>query len=191
MFKKAQNCGVKFKFGLWVENIDCEKATITLKVCREAPIVSNLDAVPQSGEVLTADLIVAADGLNSKARNAMLGRPDPPLPTGDLAYRIVLNDHEIEDPELRKMMTDAGCRLYAGPKAHVIMYSLKGGKQMNIVLLAPDDLPATVSRQAASTDEMMSLFDGWDPVLRKFLSLVTSVDKWRLMHREYHCSIIW
>ncbi|CAD6583072.1 MAG: hypothetical protein CYPHOPRED_002227 [Cyphobasidiales sp. Tagirdzhanova-0007] len=166
MFKKAQNCGVKFKFGLWVENIDCEKATITLK----------------SGEVLTADLIVAADGLNSKARNAMLGRPDPPLPTGDLAYRIVLNDHEIEDPELRKMMTDAGCRLYAGPKAHVIMYSLKGGKQMNIVLLAPDDLPATVSRQAASTDEMMSLFDGWDPVLRKFLSLVTSVDKWRLMH---------
>ena len=114
----------------------------------------------------------------------MLGRSDPPLPTGDLAYRIILDENQIQDPELRSMMTDPGCRVYAGPKAHCMMYSLKGGKQMNIVLLVPDDLPVEVSRQAASTDEMMTLFSGWDPVLKKFLRLVQKVDKWRLMHRE-------
>ncbi|CAD6584231.1 MAG: hypothetical protein CYPHOPRED_002641 [Cyphobasidiales sp. Tagirdzhanova-0007] len=166
MYRKAQECGVKFKFGAWVEDIDCENAVITLK----------------NGEVLTADLIVAADGLHSKARQSMLGRSDPPLPTGDLAYRIILDENQIQDPELRSMMTDPGCRVYAGPKAHCMMYSLKGGKQMNIVLLVPDDLPVEVSRQAASTDEMMTLFSGWDPVLKKFLRLVQKVDKWRLMH---------
>lgn len=114
----------------------------------------------------------------------MLGREDPAIPTGDLAYRIVLNYEDISDPELLRMMTEPGCRLFAGPKAHVIMYSLKGGRQMNIVLLVPDDLPAEVRRQSASTDEMMALFDGWDPRLRRFLGLVKDVDKWRLAHRE-------
>lgn len=140
----------------------------------------------QSGEVITADLLVGADGIASRARQALLGREDPPLPTGDLAYRIVLNEDEVPDPEMREMMTVPACRLYAGPGSHVIMYSLKGGKQMNIVLLTPDNLPAEVKRQAADLDEMMALFADWDPLLRKFLGLVKGVDKWRLMHREYY-----
>ena len=133
---------------------------------------------------MDADLIVAADGLHSKARQSFLGRPDPALDTGDLAYRIVLDEDQIKDPEMRKMMTEPACRLYAGPKAHVIMYSLRSGRQMNIVLMVPDDLPAEVRRQSASTDEMKGLFEGWDPILRKFLNLVQDVEKWRLMHRE-------
>lgn len=76
------------------------------------------------------------------------------------------------------------CHLWLGPKAHVVAYSLKAGKQYNVVLLVPDDLPPAVARQKGDTEEMMQLFDGWDPILRKFLSLVQSVDKWRLMHRK-------
>lgn len=129
--------------------------------------------------------MVAADGLHSKARQSLVGRHDPPLPTGDLAYRIVLNVEDIPDERMRRMVSEPACRLYAGPKAHVIMYSLKGGNQVNIVLLVPDDLPPEVRTKAAgNTSEMMSLFDGWDPLLREFLSLVKEVDKWRLMHRE-------
>jgi salicylate hydroxylase len=114
----------------------------------------------------------------------MLGRADPPLPTGDLAYRIVLNKEDIQDPEMLKMMTEPAFRLYAGPKAHAIMYSLKGGSQMNIVLLTPDDLPPEARRESANTEEMMELFNGWDPILRKFLGLVKGVEKWRLNHRR-------
>ena len=132
---------------------------------------------------------MACDGIASRAREALLGRPDPPLPTGDLAYRIVLNEEDILDPELRQMMTVPALRLYAGPMAHVIMYSLKGGKQMNIVLLTPDNLPPNTKRTSADLDEMHALFADWDPLLRRFLSLVKGVDKWKLMHRELTC--IW
>lgn len=107
------------------------------------------------------------------------------MPTGDLAYRIVLNKSDFTDSSLLEYMEKPAVRLYAGPKAHVIIYSLKGGNELNIVLLVPDDLPANVRRAEGSTDEMMALFDGWDPVLRKFLAMVKSVDKWRLMHRKY------
>ncbi|EEU33438.1 uncharacterized protein NECHADRAFT_89486 [Fusarium vanettenii 77-13-4] len=48
-----------------------------------------------------ADLIVAADGLWSKYREYFLGIKELPLPTSDLAYRILLHLDEIDDPQLR------------------------------------------------------------------------------------------
>lgn len=140
----------------------------------------------QDGSERKADLVVCADGLHSVGREAIVGRADPPLPTGDLAYRIVLNRSNFEDPDLLAYMEKPAVRLYAGPKAHVIMYSLKGGQEYNIVLLVPDNLPPDVRRAEGDTDEMMALFEGWDPILRKFLKMVTKVDKWRLMHRKRH-----
>ena len=45
------------------------------------------------------------------------------------SYRIVLNKDQITDPELRKMVVDEpACRLWIGPHAHVVAYSLKAGR---------------------------------------------------------------
>jgi salicylate hydroxylase len=82
------------------------------------------------------------------------------------------------------MSLKPAAHFWLGPHAHVVSYSLKAGKQLNIVLLVPDDLPAHVARAKGDTDEMMALFDGWDPLLRRFLKKVDTVDKWRLMHRR-------
>ena len=117
------------------------------------------------------------------SRSSLLGRPDPAQPTGDLAYRIVLNKDQITEPDLLEMVTNPACHLWLGPKAHVVAYSLKAGRQYNVVLLVPDDLPPEVARQKGDTEEMLKLFDGWDPLLKRFLGLVKSVDKWRLMNR--------
>jgi salicylate hydroxylase len=94
----------------------------------------------------------------------MLGRNDPPLPTGDLAYRIVLNINQINDPKLRDMVQTPACRFWAGPDAHVVAYSMRGGTMYNVVLLVPDDLGEGVARTAGSVEEMKKLFEGWDPV---------------------------
>lgn len=94
----------------------------------------------------------------------MLGRNDPPLPTGDLAYRIVLASDQISDPKLRKMVQTPACRFWVGPDAHVVAYSLRGGAMYNVVLLVPDDLGEGVARSEGNVDEMKKLFEGWDPV---------------------------
>ncbi|USP82776.1 hypothetical protein yc1106_10050 [Curvularia clavata] len=136
-----------------------------------------------NNQTYEADLVVGADGLWSSCRSAMLGCNDPPLPTGDLAFRIVLNIDQISDAKLREMVQNPGCRFWAGPDAHAVAYSIRGGTMYNVVLLVPDDLEEGVARTQGNLDEMRKLFEGWDPVLTRLLECVDRVDKWKLMHR--------
>lgn len=125
---------------------------------------STATVLTESGKTYTADLVVAADGLWSRCRECLLNRKDEPLPTGDLAYRIVLHIDQISDPKLRAFVQNPQVHFWIGPGAHVVSYSMRGGNMINIVLLVPDNLPPGVSREAGSVEEMRGLFKGWDPV---------------------------
>ncbi|OHE99926.1 FAD binding domain-containing protein [Colletotrichum orchidophilum] len=168
LYERAKELGVKFNLGEKVENIDFDIPELTT----------------QSGIKAKADLIVAADGLWSRSRACYLKKDDPPLATGDLAYRVVLNIDDVTDPELREWIQKPQVHFWVGPGAHCVGYSMRAEKMYNLVLLTPDDLPKGVSRQAGSVEEMKSRFEDWDPILKKFLSSVDSVEKWKLMHRE-------
>lgn len=137
----------------------------------------------KDGTTLSGDLIVGADGLWSRCRDSLLGTTDEPLPTGDLAFRIVLTLDQVKDEDLKKLVAEPQLHFWIGPQSHVVGYSLRSGTMYNVVLLTPDNLPPDVARQAGSLDEMKGLFKGWDPILTRFLDCVTSVDKWKLMHR--------
>jgi salicylate hydroxylase len=125
---------------------------------------SKAQVTTEAGEIYLAHLVVGADGLWSKCRSSLLGSRDPPLPTGDLAYRIVLDVDQIRDPKLEEMVRIPACRFWAGPDAHAVAYSIRGGKMYNVVLLVPDDLEEGVSRTQGNVEEMMKLFEGWDPM---------------------------
>jgi salicylate hydroxylase len=170
LYNRAQELGAKVRLGARVSDIDFAAPSLKL----------------ENGEELQADLLIAADGLWSKCRELFLateGQADAPLPTGDLAYRIVLKLEDVQEPELRDWISKPSCHFWAGPEAHVVAYSIRNGEMFNIVLLQPDDLPEGVARQAGSVEEMRVIFKDWDPVLNRFLSLVKDVDKWKLMHR--------
>lgn len=167
---RAKELGADLRLDARVVNIDFDAPSLTL----------------QSGEKMQADLVIGADGLWSRCREKFLatkGQVDTPLPTGDLAYRIVLRLEELDDPELREWISKPSCQFWIGPGSHVVAYSLRDGKMFNIVLLVPDNLPANVSKQQGSLEEMRALFNSWDPVLNRFLDHVKTIDKWKLMHR--------
>ncbi|CAG9937421.1 unnamed protein product [Clonostachys rosea f. rosea IK726] len=168
LYDKAKELGVQFKLGDRVKDIDFSISEVRT----------------EAGAKYTGDLIVAADGLWSKCRSKFLGSEDKPMPTGDLAYRVVLDVKDIDDPELREWVERSTVHFWIGPGAHAVGYSMRGGQMYNIVLLTPDDLPSDVSRQAGSVEEMRELFNDWDPILARFLSQVDKVVKWKLMHRE-------
>ncbi|KAF5863621.1 hypothetical protein ETB97_009715 [Aspergillus alliaceus] len=151
LYARAKDLGVRFYLNERADWVDFETATV----------------FTVSGGEYRGDLIVAADGLWSRCRECYLGRKDDPLPTGDLAYRIVLRAEEIGDAELRAWVENPQCHFWVGPGAHVVAYSLRGGEMFNIVLLVPDNLPSGVSRQVG---------------LNRFLGYVDTVDKWKLMH---------
>lgn len=159
---------MQFRLGELVESIDFDTTEITAK----------------SGTKAQADIIVAADGVWSKCQACYLGKDfKPPLATGDLAYRIVMDLEQAEaDPELAALISKPTVHFWAGPGAHAVGYSMRAGKMYNLVLLVPDDLPDNVSRQAGNVEEMKAIFADWDPILRRFLEKVDKVEKWRLMH---------
>lgn len=168
LYDKAVHIGVTVRLGARVVKIFPETSEV----------------ITESSEKYAGDIIVGADGLWSRCREALLGRKDSPLPTGDLAYRIVLNLDQITDPELRDWISKPSCNFWIGPKAHAVGYSVRAGTMYNLVLLCPDDLPKEVARQAGSVGEMRKLFAHWDPILTRFLDQVDTVDKWKLMYRS-------
>lgn len=157
LYARAKDLGVSFHLGERIEKIDFDITTVH----------------SVAGNQYTGDLIVAADGLWSKCREAFEGKKDEPLPTGDLAYRIVLTTDHIADPELKSLVENPEVHFWIGPGAHAVGYSVRGGKMYNVVLLVPDNLPPGVSRQAGSVEEMKELFVGWDPMYVDLLLVET------------------
>jgi len=168
LYERAKELGVQFQLGQKVDNINFDIPELTT----------------QSGVKARADLIVAADGLWSRSRACFLGKEDPPLATGDLAYRVVLPIDDVTDPELREWISNPQVHFWIGPGAHGVGYSMRAEKMYNLVLLAPDDLPDGVSRQAGDVEETRVRFKEWDPIVRKIIGAVDSIEKWKLMHRE-------
>lgn len=153
LVKRAEELGVKVVLSAKVSSIDFGNAT-----------GDRAKVTTEQGETYQADLVVGADGLWSTCRSTFLGRKDPPLPTGDLAYRIVMHLDQVKDADLRDMVQNPACRFWAGPDAHAVGYSMRGGDVYNIVLLVPDDLDEGVARTSGDIGEMKKLFQGWDPV---------------------------
>lgn len=82
-------------------------------------------AVASDGRSWRGDLVVSADGVFGKLAEVMLKRPDPPIKTGDLAYRLLLSTEEmLKDPELRGFVTDPQVNYWLGPDKHAGSYSV-------------------------------------------------------------------
>lgn len=60
----------------------------------------------ENGEFITGDAVIAADGLRSVCREALLGRKDPPIPSGSLAYRITLDPEKMRKHEDLRDLVD-------------------------------------------------------------------------------------
>jgi salicylate hydroxylase len=168
MASRCQELGVAFRLGSKVISVDFDTAEVTM----------------EGGERVKGDVVLCADGLWSAIRSKFVGKPSPAILTGDLAYRIVINTADLtgpDAPELEKFILDSTVNFWVGSGTHVVAYTMRAGSMYNIVLLCPDNLPDNVSKAAGDVEEMKALFEGWDPILRKFLNQVKAVAKWKLM----------
>lgn len=167
LVEEAERLGVKIQLDSVVKGVDFENTRVIIK----------------NKPDFRADLLIGADGLNSVCRASLLGRPDPPHLTGDLAYRITIPGDDIRrDPELKDLAEYPNINYWMGPDAHAVCYPLKNGTIYNIVLICPDNLPELVAHAKADLKEMHDFFHGWDPRLRALLRLCRDTSKWRLQN---------
>ena len=79
----------------------------------------------ESGERITADLVIGADGIKSTVRETVVGRPDKPVPTGDAAYRAIIPTSEmLKDPDLKDLVDFPEMTRWIGPHKHIVAYCL-------------------------------------------------------------------
>ena len=170
---RCQEIGVEIHYHSRVISVDFDSAEVEI----ESP----------DGKKVQGDVVVCADGIWSAIRSQFLSHSRPAKPTGDLAYRIVIDVADLsgpDAPELRKFIQSQGTNFWIGPGSHVVAYAMRSTTVYNIVLLCPDDLPEGVTKMGGNLLEMKKLFEQWDPLLQKFLNQVKSTAKWRLTYLD-------
>lgn len=110
-----------------------------------------------SGERLRADLVVAADGIRSAARQWLFGA-DEAVFSRTVAYRALLPADEVADLDL----PDLG--IWLGPGRHFVHYWVRRGELLNVVaVFTAEAATATESWTArAEPGEQLREFEGWD-----------------------------
>ncbi|WP_371660728.1 FAD-dependent monooxygenase [Streptomyces sp. NBC_00280] len=108
------------------------------------------------GERLAADLVVAADGVRSAARQWLFGA-DEAVFSGTAAYRALLPAAEVADLDLPEYA------LWLGPGRHVVHYWVRGGELLNLVAVFTAEAARESWTALAEPGEQLREFTGWDP----------------------------
>ncbi|KAL0766773.1 hypothetical protein CaCOL14_010344 [Colletotrichum acutatum] len=139
-----------------------------------------------SGETFSADLIVAADGVKSVARNLLpSNQVGATNYTGFAVYRATVDVSKMRRiPEIAWILEKPGLHVWIGEDRHVMTYTIAAGESFNMVLSHRDSRnPSTWEQktQAEILGEMRAEFRGWDSQLTKIIELIDTTIKWPLM----------
>lgn len=145
--------------------------------------------ITKNGETFAGDLIVASDGLHSMAREIVMGKPGPPVPTGQMVYRVTLPAQTLQGiPELEEIITVPRNNHWLGPNATILSYLLEGvnDKLINFVFTCDvaGFMPDGVNQRPGNMPDVRKRFREWDPRIVTMLEHVGEVIEWRLFTHE-------
>ena len=119
-------------------------------------------------DTITADLLIAADGVRSAVAE-ILGLA-PAVPTGTTAWRTTIEAAEAAGP----FDHGAGIRAWLGPRRHAVAYPIGAGRAVNLVMIAQtDESPAAARNLSAG-------FSSWDARLVDMIGRASAPTPWPL-----------
>ncbi|HBF90037.1 MAG TPA: monooxygenase [Hyphomonas atlantica] len=139
---------------------------------------AGVHAVLDSGERVSGDLLVGADGIHSAIRAKMLG-PDAPRYTGMTAWRAVTPVSDLTH------VPPPTAAVWTGSRRHAVTYLLRGGSLANFV--------GVVERKAkhleswtteGSREDALADFSGWNPVVNDIIQNAPVLHRWALFDRD-------
>jgi len=132
----------------------------------------------ENGESVTADVVVAADGIHSVLRPEV-AEPSKPVHSGSVAYRGIVPASLV--PE---WSTDIW-QMWMGDGKHFLVFPVRRGELINYVGFVPTSDETRESWSApGDPDQLRREFADWDPRIVNLLSAVESTFWWGLNDRE-------
>ena len=130
------------------------------------------------GEVLQGDALIAADGLWSRIREAVVGDGKPRV-SGHIAYRAVLKREEVPAP-----LWSNDVVLWGGEKTHLVHYPLRRGELFNLVAVFHSNKYDEGWNTFGDTAELTERFALAVPQVRELLGRIETWKMWVLCDRE-------
>jgi 6-hydroxynicotinate 3-monooxygenase len=130
------------------------------------------------GSVEPADLVIGADGVNSKVREAVIG-PSSPRFIGAIAHRA------IYPSKLLKGLTIRNCTKWWGPTSHILIYYIEQSRdEIYLVTSAQGKWDTDASWQYCTRDEALAAFEGFHPEVRQVIATAPQPTKWPIFDVE-------
>ena len=135
-------------------------------ICTDGP-----EIILSSGERIGGDLVIVADGVNSKLKwKVCPSELETAEFTGHASYRFVL-PRKLLDDSLLPLVQSNWIRRWDGPHGHIIVYPVHDGELLNVVLVHPDSDAEESWTSTVDKQSVIAAFKHWDPVLRKLIDL--------------------
>ncbi|CAG7941447.1 unnamed protein product [Penicillium salamii] len=166
---------------------------IPIEFCAEASeffeTEEHAGVVLSDGRTLTADVVVAADGVGSKSWALVVGSKEPPISSGFVMYRVTFPVASVlENPIIAAELQGYKNRafLHAGPGAHVV--TSMSGSDICWLLTRREDSEATEEdwSKTTSIDKALKAVEGWEPFVTELIKATPNrtVLDWKLMWRN-------
>jgi salicylate hydroxylase len=130
-----------------------------------------------TGEVVQADVVIAADGIHSVLQQYVVERTEPVF-SGTVAYRGLVSATRVPDwPQ---------CLVVWGGKGkHLLAFPVRAGQQINFVGFVPADTQMRESWSAPGDPATLRAeFASWNPQASRLLHQVDATFKWGLYDRN-------
>ncbi|ORY72417.1 hypothetical protein BCR35DRAFT_326278 [Leucosporidium creatinivorum] len=171
----AVSVGVEVKQGI---NVSAYEETAT-----GASVIIN-------GERHTADLVIGADGVKSKAREIVLGYVDAPKSSGYAIYRAFFDGDLIrKDPLIAHLVEDHVDQrnVFLFPDCHFICAGVKDTKEFSWVMTHKDEADVTESWTApGKIEDALKVASGFCDIVKHVIA-ATPPDgllDWKLVYRD-------
>lgn len=159
------------------------------------------DYFPEEGRVLlpdgiymSADLVVAVDGIHSHARKYLIGKDAAQGDVGNnlekagwAGYRLMADISALCDNEqTHHLTTTHNCNCATGNKCSIMTYQVKNAEKLNLVLSHPDDVDTTKWTQQDFQQAIRDMFKDFGPSARTLLDVALSNPNYTISNWPVH-----
>jgi salicylate hydroxylase len=130
------------------------------------------------GRTINGDVLIGADGVHSRVRQAVVAGQVPARFTGHVAYRMLVPRADIDAASMPRPSVS----IWLGAHGLVVSYWVRGGELYNIVTVTENsEWRAESWRIPGDVDALRSSFRGWAPQLHALFGAATDIHQWALL----------